>query len=154
MNSTVSDMQKDASLLDEQTKQFEPLLNELKLIAKDNEDVNSMLDQTNSIFKDMRNSILQNERAHLLSTFYECAFRDDDSKMNKGEYRRFLGRLSQNQRKKFEDLGTFEELAGEDQQLDLGEFQELIERVLVDVDQMLRDDFAENKTNTKQESKT
>ncbi|ETO05758.1 hypothetical protein RFI_31639 [Reticulomyxa filosa] len=73
MNSTVSNMEKDASLLEEQTKQFEPLLNDLKSIAKDNEDVASILDQTNNIFHDMRNSILQNERAHLLSTFYECA---------------------------------------------------------------------------------
>ncbi|ETO11673.1 hypothetical protein RFI_25703, partial [Reticulomyxa filosa] len=73
MNATVSNMEKDASLLEEQTKQFEPLLNELKSIAKDNSDIASVLDQTNNIFNDMRNSILQNERAHLLSTFYECA---------------------------------------------------------------------------------
>jgi len=48
----------------------------------------------------MRKTVLENERAHLLSTYYECAFRDDNNGMDENEYRRFLGRLSQEQRKK------------------------------------------------------
>merc|ERR1712130_105337 len=124
----------DAKELDEEAKEFEGLVDELKNIAGDNEDILALLDNTNKIFNDMRKVVLENERAHLLSTFYECAFRDEDNRMDKGEYERFLGRLSKKQRAKFEALGTFEEIAGEDGHIDLAEFQDMLEQVLREVD--------------------
>merc|ERR1712087_928985 len=120
----------------------EDLVVELKSIAGDNEDILKLLDNTNKIFNDMRKAVLENGRAHLLSTFYECAFRDDDNRMDKGEYERFLGRLSKKQRAKFEDLGSFEKLAGEDGAIDLNEFQDMLELVLRQVDELLKDEFA------------
>eukprot|EP00485_Elphidium_margaritaceum_P000567 CAMPEP_0202701110 /NCGR_PEP_ID=MMETSP1385-20130828/14216_1 /ASSEMBLY_ACC=CAM_ASM_000861 /TAXON_ID=933848 /ORGANISM="Elphidium margaritaceum" /LENGTH=289 /DNA_ID=CAMNT_0049358449 /DNA_START=84 /DNA_END=956 /DNA_ORIENTATION=- len=142
LQTTVHDLEHDAKELDEETKEFEGLVEELRNIAGDNADILALLDNTNKIFNDMRKVVLENERAHLLSTFYECAFRDEDNRMDKEEYERFLGRLSKRQREKFRQLGTFEQLAGEDQHIDLGEFQEMLERVLTEVDELLKQEFA------------
>merc|ERR1719412_2505230 len=101
LQTTVQDLEHDAKELDEETKEFEGLVDELRNIAGDNQDILALLDNTNKIFNDMRKVVLENERAHLLSTFYECAFRDEDNRMDENEYKRFLGRLSKRQREKF-----------------------------------------------------
>eukprot|EP01084_Bolivina_argentea_P068961 125518_1 len=144
LQTTVHDLEHDAKELDEETKEFEGLVEELRNIAGDNQDILALLDNTNKIFNDMRKVVLENERAHLLSTFYECAFRDDDNRMDKQEYNRFLGRLSRRQREKFRQLGTFEELAGDDNHIDLHEFQDMLEEVLTEVDELLKQEFAKN----------
>merc|ERR1711933_524185 len=110
LQTTVHDLEHDAKELDEETKEFEGLVEELRNIAGDNQDILALLDNTNKIFNDMRKVVLENERAHLLSTFYECAFRDDDNRMDKQEYERFLGRLSRKRRDNFEKQGTFEDI--------------------------------------------
>merc|ERR1712032_667191 len=144
LQTTVHDLEHDAKELDEETKEFEGLVEELRNIAGDNQDILALLDNTNKIFNDMRKVVLENERAHLLSTFYECAFRDDDNRMDKREYERFLGRLSKKQREKFKELGTFEELAGDDNHIDLQEFQDMLEEVLTEVDELLKQEFAKS----------
>lgn len=141
LQSTVNELQQDASELENQLDQFEELRKQLEDIAADNEELNRMLEDTNNMFNDMRETVLQNERAHLLNFFYECALKDGDEGMSKREYRRFLGRLSQKQREKFEEQGTFEELAGDDNQIDLREFQGILEKVLSDVDELLKAEF-------------
>lgn len=141
ISNTVTELQSDATELEGQMDQFEELRKQLEDIAADNEELNRMLEDTNNMFSDMRETVLQNERAHLLNFFYECALRDGDEGMSKREYKRFLGRLSKSQRAKFEEQGTFEELAGEDEQIDLQEFQAILENVLADVDELLKAEF-------------
>merc|ERR1712157_439201 len=142
MGDTVQHLEHDAQELDKETQEFEGLVEELKSIAGDNEDILALLDNTNKIFNDVRKVVLENERAHLLSTFYECAFRDDDNRMDEEEYRRFLGRLSKRQREKFKSLGTFKSLAGDDDHIDLQEFRDMLEEVLTEVDELLKQEFA------------
>merc|ERR1711933_377744 len=142
LQTTVHDLEHDAKELDEETKEFEGLVEELRNIAGDNQDILALLDNTNKIFNDIRKVVLENERAHLLSTFYECAFRDDDNRMGESEYRRFLGRLSKRQRDNFEKQGTFEDIAGDDDAIDLNEFQDMLEEVLTEVDELLKQEFA------------
>ena len=142
LQTTVHDLEHDAKELDEETKEFEGLVDELRNIAGDNQDILALLDNTNKIFNDMRKVVLENERAHLLSTFYECAFRDDDNRMDEDEYKRFLGRLSVRQRDKFKALGDFKTLAGDDDHIDLQEFQDMLEEVLTEVDELLKQEFA------------
>jgi len=141
LQNVVHSLQQNASELSEQAKQFDGLLQDLKKIAGDNADLNNIINQTNNIFNDMRKTVLENERAHLLSTYYECAFRDDNNGMDENEYKRFLGRLSADQRKKFEAEGTFKQIAGDDDQIDIHEFQALLEHVLKDIDEVLKSEF-------------
>jgi len=137
----VKNLEQNAAELSEQAKQFDGLLQDLKKIAGDNADLNGIINQTNNIFNDMRKTVLENERAHLLSTYYECAFKDSDNTMNENEYKRFLGRLSSDLRKKFEAEGTFKQIAGDDNEIDINEFQQLLERVLKDIDEVLKSQF-------------
>jgi len=141
LQNIVHSLEQNAAELSEQAKQFDGLLQDLKKIAGDNADLSSIINQTNNIFNDMRKTVLENERAHLLSTYYECAFRDDNNGMDENEYRRFLGRLSQEQRKKFEAEGDFKKIAGDDNQIDIQEFQQLLEHVLRDIDEVLKAEF-------------
>ena len=98
LNSQVQELQQNADELAEQTKQFDGLIQDLKEVAGDNEDILKMIDDTNDIFNDMRRTILEHDRAQLLTKFYEYSFRSGDDTMNKGEYRRFLANLSKDQR--------------------------------------------------------
>eukprot|EP00484_Ammonia_sp_Unknown_P030596 CAMPEP_0197048750 /NCGR_PEP_ID=MMETSP1384-20130603/24027_1 /TAXON_ID=29189 /ORGANISM="Ammonia sp." /LENGTH=327 /DNA_ID=CAMNT_0042480929 /DNA_START=65 /DNA_END=1048 /DNA_ORIENTATION=- len=141
LKTTVSELQHDATHLAEQTEQFEGLVGELKEISKENKDVVKILDDTNQIFADMRKVVLENERAHLLTAFYECAFRDDENAMSKKEYQSFLVRLTKKQRERFAQLGSFEDMADETGHIDVVKFQDILEKVLEDVDQLLREEF-------------
>eukprot|EP01084_Bolivina_argentea_P148371 259415_1 len=111
LKTTVSELEHDAKQLAEQTDRFEGLVGELEEISKDNNDIVQILDETNKIFADMRKVVLENERAHLLTAFYECAFRDENNAMDQNEYQRFLIRLTKKQRNRFKELGDFDELA-------------------------------------------
>eukprot|EP00485_Elphidium_margaritaceum_P008847 CAMPEP_0202702276 /NCGR_PEP_ID=MMETSP1385-20130828/15292_1 /ASSEMBLY_ACC=CAM_ASM_000861 /TAXON_ID=933848 /ORGANISM="Elphidium margaritaceum" /LENGTH=338 /DNA_ID=CAMNT_0049359897 /DNA_START=27 /DNA_END=1043 /DNA_ORIENTATION=- len=142
LKTTVSELEHDAKQLAEQTEKFEGLVDELKELSKDNEDLGGILNDTNQIFADMRKVVLENERAHLLTAFYECAFRDaGDDAMDKNEYNRFLVRLTTKQRQRFEELGDFEKLADATGRIDIVKFQDYLEMVLENVDQLLRDEF-------------
>ena len=55
--------------------------------------------------------------------------------MNRNEYKRFLGGLTKEQRRRFEEQGTFEELAGYDGIIDLFEFHELVDEVVTKYDE-------------------
>lgn len=75
LQGTVQNLQHDANALDEEAKQFQGLVDELKNIAEDNEHIMELLDHTNQTFNDMRECVLENERAYLLTQYYKCAFR-------------------------------------------------------------------------------
>jgi len=136
----VEHLNNDAKVLDEKGREFAGLVEELKLIADDDEDVLDLVEKTNQIFNDMRAVVLENERAHLLSTFYGCAFLDSDNRMNQREYDSFLNRLTIKQRNYFEHQGSFAQFE-EDGHIDLEKFQDILEVVLLNVDEMLREEF-------------
>merc|ERR1712013_316535 len=116
---------------------------ELKVIGEENSDIAEILVDTQRIFGDMRKVVLENERAHLLTTFYECTD-PTHSAMNADEYRKFEARLSKRQRARFAELGRFKEFAGSEEELiDIAKFQDILETVLEDVDALLREEFNE-----------
>ena len=61
--------------------------------------------------------------------------------MDESEYQHFLGRLSKKQRMRFIELGPFQQLADETYHIDIVKFQDILEIVLEDVDQLLREEF-------------
>jgi len=130
VQASVGGLEKSVDEYQEQLKGFEPLKDELKSVHGDNQEIHDLLESTNRLFDDMSRIAIQNEKAHLLSIYYECEFRDSSDGMSKDEYIRFLGRLSKPQRLKFEKLGTFEELAGADGIIDVQEFQQILSKFL------------------------
>ena len=76
--------------------------------------------------------------AHLLSVYYSVCFRDGEYGLSKQEYRRFLIRLTKEQRKKFELIGSFEILADGKEQIYVDEFETILENMLKQVDLKLK----------------
>lgn len=142
LKTVVNHLKVDGENLEANTEQFSDLIEELKEIAQAEEELLAVLDETNLIFDNMREIILENERTHFIACFYECAFRDDDNEMDEDEYERFLGRLSPAQRKNFINLGPFKRFAGKNGCVDLRGFQDMLEIVLVEVDQVLSKEFS------------
>lgn len=66
---------------------------------------------------------------------------DDDNNMDEREYRRFLGTLAPEQRKRFEQLGKWKDISLDGQHIDLQRFQDLLEKVLLEVDDLLKEQF-------------
>ena len=57
------------------------------------------------------------------------------SGLSKREYNRFKGRLDKETRERFEKYGSFESLAGVDGVIDLAEFSDLMEQILLDMEE-------------------
>ena len=142
LENTVENLQDDADILEAESKQFEGLVDQLGGIANDRSAIYNILDETRQLFNKMRNIMLQHEKSQLLTMYYECAFRDNDDSMDKAEYTRFLGRLGRKERERVKAIGTFEEVAGEDDQIDLHEFEALLDEFLKLDEQTLIDEFA------------
>ena len=58
-----------------------------------------------------------------------------DTGLSKREYNRFKGRLDRETRERFEKHGSFESLAGSDGVIDLAEFSDLMEQILLDMEE-------------------
>ena len=138
----MENLQDDADILEAEGKQFEGLVDQLGGITKDRNAINDILGDTTQLFNRMRRIMVQHEKSQLLTIYYECAFRDNDDTMDKAEYTRFLGRLGRKERERVKAIGTFEEIAGDDDQIDLHEFEALLDEFLRLDEQILIEEFA------------
>merc|ERR1712110_1037491 len=95
-----------------------------------------MIDSLNQGFDAMQQVVTNNEKAALLAAFYETAYKETNKfhTISEGEYHRFLDRLANHQRARFEKKGTFGELAGSDGVIDLQEFQQLVDEIVTECD--------------------
>ena len=114
--------------LNEITNDLEELCN----MAGDNEDMLILLDKTHEIHNNMRKVVLETQRTHLLSKFYECIFRDDDDRMDEQEYNRFIGQSTKRVKEIFRLFmdGYFPWEDG----IDLQEFADFLGELLIEID--------------------
>ena len=141
LENTVGHLKTDADVLDEKSKEFEGLVDDLGGIAQEHEDIHEVLSKTGKLFKQVRKVMIQIEKSQLLTMYYECAFRDNDDTMDKNEYIRFLARLGKEERKRFKELGSFEFLAGDDGCIDLKEFEHFLGEYCKVDEQKLLEEF-------------
>ena len=132
-------LQQDVDQLDEQLKEFDELRNSLQDIASDSQDINDMINGINGMYDDMRSMMLETEKAKLFEAYYDVQFLDNDDGLSEREYKRLLNKLPIKSRNKFNKMGTFQELAGDDNTIDLQEFQQIVERFLKNIDDELVD---------------
>jgi chaperonin cofactor prefoldin len=137
VQSTVDELKGSVDGLNQQLGAFDDLRQELEKVAGSNQDISTMLDNTTKIFRDLRTVALANEKASLLSIYYEVAFKDGEPGMSAKEYERFKGRLPKKQREQFEAMGTFKQLAGDNDTIDLDEFQVILEKFLSGIEREL-----------------
>merc|ERR1712154_450272 len=110
--------------------QYDELKNSLSEICGDNQQLNDLINDVNDMYNSMKNTILSNTRAGILSAYYDAALKDDEEGMSQREYKRFLARLDKKTREIFKEFGSFEEIAGADGLIDLNEFQQLVDKLL------------------------
>mmetsp|Transcript_19325 Transcript_19325/g.30649 ORF Transcript_19325/g.30649 Transcript_19325/m.30649 type:complete len:291 (-) Transcript_19325:96-968(-) len=130
-------LQKDVDELNKTYHEYDDLRKQLEEIAGDNEDINEMIGTLNGMCGKMKSAVVQNQRASILKIFYDVQFRDKNEGMSEGEYRRFHGKLDKETRARFDKYGNFERLAGDDGIISLVEFQEALERILLDMEEEL-----------------
>merc|ERR1712154_682158 len=94
--------------------QYDELKNSLSEICGDNQQLNDLINDVNDMYNSMKNTILSNTRAGILSAYYDAALKDDEEGMSQREYKRFLARLDKKTREIFKEFGSFEEIAGDE----------------------------------------
>ena len=110
---------------------FEELRSSLEEICGDNQKLSDMLDEINNQYNDLVTVISQNERASLLSIYYEVSILDRDEGLSKREYTKFLGRLNNKTKQLFKEEGEFEELdLDHSGNLELDEFEAILDRII------------------------
>lgn len=134
---SVKMLNKDVDDLQENMRQYDALRQDLEDVAGDNKDINDMINSINNMYSGMKNAIVQNQRSAILDIFYDVQFKDNDQGLSKKEYKRFKGRLDEELRGRFEKFGSFEQLAGSDNVIDLAEFQDVLEQILLDMEEDL-----------------
>merc|ERR1712244_1648 len=132
LEETTNGLKRDVDTLKGTLSQYDQLKNSLQEICGDNQELNDLINDVNDMYDSMKHTILSNTRAGILSAYYTAALKDDDEGMTKKEYRRFLSGLDKKTREIFKDFGSFEDLAGEDNIIDLDEFQVLVDRLLAE----------------------
>lgn len=130
LQETTSSLNRDVDNLKATLSQYDELKNSLSEICGDNQQLNDLINDVNDMYNSMKNTILSNTRAGILSAYYDAALKDDEEGMSQKEYRRFLSRLDKKTRAIFQSFGSFEQIAGSDQLIDLHEFQKLVDQLL------------------------
>ena len=126
----VGKLSKNAKDLERHLEEFDELRRELSEICESNEELNEMMDAVNKQYEDLVNLIGNNERAQLLSIYYEVSTKDREDGLSAWEYERFLGRLNGRTREYFEKQGSFDVLSGDDDIMDLQEFEKVLDKVI------------------------
>merc|ERR1719410_2316015 len=130
LQETTNSMSRDVDNLKATLSQYDELKESLAEICGDNQALNDLINDVNDMYSSMKNTILSNTRAGILSAYYTAALKDDEEGMSKKEYRRFLARLDKKTRDVFKDFGSFEQIAGDDGLIDLNEFQQMVDKLL------------------------
>mmetsp|Transcript_10246 Transcript_10246/g.15514 ORF Transcript_10246/g.15514 Transcript_10246/m.15514 type:complete len:283 (+) Transcript_10246:110-958(+) len=130
LSETTKQLNRDVDSLKQTLGQYDELKNSLQLICGDNQKLNDMINDINNMYGNMKETIIANTRAGILSAYYDAAFRDDDEGMTRKEWKRFLAKLDNKTGELFSNYGSFESIAGDDDVIDKMEFQRMVDDVL------------------------
>eukprot|EP00484_Ammonia_sp_Unknown_P022259 CAMPEP_0197040804 /NCGR_PEP_ID=MMETSP1384-20130603/17456_1 /TAXON_ID=29189 /ORGANISM="Ammonia sp." /LENGTH=315 /DNA_ID=CAMNT_0042471629 /DNA_START=50 /DNA_END=997 /DNA_ORIENTATION=- len=129
--SDVQALQEQSAALTKHLDSFEELRASLEKICGDNKDLNKMLGEINDQYNDLVTVISQNERASLLSIYYEVSMLDREGGLNEREYTKFLGRLNNKTKQLFMEYGDFATVDKDgDGNVDLKEFEAVLDEVI------------------------
>jgi len=131
VHSSVGELKNVSSDLKQRLIEFEGLRSELASIVSDNEDIQDKLHEITAICDDLVEAIVMNERAHLLTIYYELATKNRGEHITENEYKRLLARLGPDTRQLVKDHGGFKAMDKDgDGHVNVHEFQALVDLVL------------------------
>merc|ERR1712154_754575 len=106
LEETTWGLKRDVDALKDTLSQYDQLKNSLQEICGDNQELNDLINDVNEMYSSMKNTILSNTRAGILSAYYDAALKDDEEGMNQREYKRFLAKLDKKTRSAFVGYGS------------------------------------------------
>ncbi len=133
LESTVESLKESNDTLHSELVALELLRENLELYAKDNqEDFSKVLKDINDSFRRLENITKSNERVLIARVAQDLEFLDNKEGMKREEYERFVNRVPNNLKEKFNALGydSFDKVAGANNTVDYKEIKSIVQSVV------------------------
>jgi len=138
---TVVELKDVSDGLEKELDGFEKLKQNFEKFASDTgHDISKVMNNANKIYSKMQENTVNNEKALLGKIAQDLEFVDRDVGMSKEEFNKWLDRIPEKLRKKYENMGfTYEAVAGEDGTIDFMEVENLIQKLVEETDEKLKE---------------
>jgi chaperonin cofactor prefoldin len=130
---TVESLKDSNDTLHSELLALESLRESLELYAKDNQrDFSKVLKDVNGSFHRLETITKANEKVLIARVAQDLEFLDSKVGMKRNEYERFVNRIPNNLKAKFEELGyaSFDKVAGENNMVDYKEIKAIVQSVV------------------------
>jgi len=88
-------------------------------------------DMSKTVVSKWKEQMIKHERGMLFAVYEQMEFKDNQSGLDENEYKEFFQLIPPKYQERFKKLGTFKELAGDDNVLDLDEFKAILDKICV-----------------------
>ncbi|SFV53894.1 hypothetical protein MNB_SV-14-951 [hydrothermal vent metagenome] len=133
LEATVEDLKGSNDKLHNELLALESLRENLKIYAKENkEDFSKVLKDINDSFTRLENISKENEKVLIARVAQDLEFLDAKAGMKREEYERFVNRIPNNLKQRFEELGydSFDKVAGENNMVDYKEIKSIVQSLV------------------------
>jgi FtsZ-binding cell division protein ZapB len=133
LETTVESLKESNDTLHNELLALTSLRENLELYAKDNKkDFSKVLKDINGSFSRLENITKANERVLIARVAQDLEFLDNKVGMKREEYERFINRVPNNLKSRFNELGytSFDKVAGENNLVDYKEIKNIVQSVV------------------------
>jgi len=133
LEATVEDLKGSNDKLHNELLALESLRENLKIYAKENQkDFSKVLKDINDSFTRLENISKENEKVLIARVAQDLEFLDAKAGMKREEYERFVNRIPNNLKQRFEELGynSFDKVAGENNMVDYKEIKSIVQSLV------------------------
>jgi hypothetical protein len=133
LETTVESLKESNDTLHNELLALKSLRESLELYATDNQkDFSKVLKEINGSFERLENITKANERVLIARVAQDLEFLDNKEGMGREEYERFIARVPNNLKDKFNELGytSFDKVAGENNMVDYKEIKSIVQSVV------------------------
>ncbi|MCK4441589.1 MAG: hypothetical protein KAU90_06260, partial [Sulfurovaceae bacterium] len=130
---TVESLKNSNDTLHNELLELKSLKDSLELYAKNNQkDFSKVLKDINGSFQRLETITKENERVLIARVAQDLEFLDSKVGMKREEYERFVSRIPNNLKKKFDELGyaSFDKVAGGDDLVDYKEVKNIVQSLV------------------------
>lgn len=134
LENTVETLKSSNDTLHNELLALESLRENLEEYAKENQkDFSKVLKDINGSFNKLESITKENERILIARVAQDLEFLDSKTGMKREEYERFINRIPNNLKQKFNELGynSFDKVSGKDKIVDYKEIKKIIQSIIV-----------------------
>ena len=133
LEATVENLKDSNDTLHNELLALESLRENLQNYAKEHKkDFSKVLNDINGSFNRLENITKENEKVLIARVAQDLEFLDSKEGMKRDEYARFVNRVPNNLKKRFEELGydSFDKVAGDNKVVDYKEIKSIVESLV------------------------